>query len=67
MKIGVKKMISCEKKEDNNFEFKLKGNAQNVAEEIAVLLLNVKKQQPAVYMTAKILFDKNDKEGKENV
>lgn len=57
-------MINCKKGEDNTFEFTWQGNAQDVAEEIAVLLLNVKKQQPAVYMTAKILFDKNDKEGK---
>lgn len=60
-------MINCKKGEDNTFEFTWQGNAQDVAEEIAVLLLNVKKQQPAVYMTAKILFDKNDKEGEENV
>lgn len=60
-------MVSCKKGEDNNFEFSWQGNAQDVAEELAVLLLNVKKQQPAVYMTAEILFDKNDKEGKENV
>lgn len=56
-------MISCSKKPDNEFEFKWQGNAQDVAEEVAVFLLNLKKQQPAVYMTAQILFDKNaDKE-----
>ncbi len=60
-------MIRCEKKPDNEFEFSWQGNAQDVAEEVAVFLLNLKNQQPAVYMTAQILFDNNDKkEGKEN-
>lgn len=60
-------MIKCVKGKDNVFDFRWKGNAQDVAEELAVLMGNIKTQQPAVWLTASVLFEKGyNKEGKKN-
>lgn len=60
-------MIRVKKCKDGYFDYKFAGNAQDVAEEMATAMIELRKKSPATFMTAQILFDKNkDKEGEYN-
>ena len=52
-------MIKVNKVSKNTFDFDIKGDMQDVAEEVSVLLIELYKKSSYTYEVSQILFNKN--------